>query len=83
MVGDVAVLRSEATALPKCSKQGGWWGLMVVGQSEALAERPDLYFGVVVGGDGGIACAVGKTERGKSACGPITQFAQQKREHCA
>ena len=48
---------------------------MVVGQSEALAERLDLYFGVVVGGDGGIACALEKTERGKSACGPITQFA--------
>ena len=56
---------------------------MVVGQSEALAERPGPNFGVVVGGDGGIACALGKTERGKSACGPITQFAQQKREHCA
>ena len=38
---------------------------MVVGQSEALAERPDLNFGVVVGGDGGIACALGKTEGGK------------------
>ena len=35
---------------------------MVVGQSEALAERPDLNFGVVVGGDGGIACALEKTE---------------------
>ena len=34
--------------------QGGWWGLMVVGQSEASAERLDLYFGVVVGGDGGV-----------------------------
>ncbi len=42
---------------------------MVVGQSEALAERPGPNFGVVVGGDGGIACALGKTERGKSACG--------------
>ena len=31
-------------------------------QSEALAERPDLNFGVVVGGDGGIACALEKTE---------------------
>ena len=49
MVGDVAVLRSVATALPKCSKQGGWWGLMVVGQSEALAERPGLNFRVAVG----------------------------------
>ena len=47
VVGDVAVLRSVATALPKCSKQGGWWGLMVVGQSEAIAERPGPNFGVV------------------------------------
>ena len=30
--------------------------MMVVGQSEALAERPDPNFGVVVGGDGGIEC---------------------------
>ena len=56
VVGDVAVLRSVATALPKCSKQGGWWGLMAVGQSEASAER--LYFqtfnlGWLVGIDGG------------------------------
>ena len=29
---------------------------MVVGQSEASAERPDPYFGAVVGGDGGTAC---------------------------
>ena len=62
---------------------------MVV-RSEAVAERPGQIAGqdrndtgLVVGGDGGIACALGKTERGKSACGPITQFAQQKREHCA
>ena len=47
--GDVAVLRSVATALPKCSKQGGWRGLMVVGQSEALAERAGLNFRVAVG----------------------------------
>ena len=43
-LGTMAV-RSEAVAerhLSECSKQGGWWGLMVVGQSEALAERPDL-----------------------------------------
>ena len=39
---------------------------MVVGQSEALAERPDLNFGVVVGGDGGIACALGKPKGGKA-----------------
>ena len=39
---------------------------MVVAQSEAIAERPDLNFGVVVGGDGGIACALGKTEGGKA-----------------
>lgn len=38
---------------------------MVVAQSEALAERPDLNFGVVVGGDGGIACGLEKTEGGK------------------
>ena len=56
---------------------------MVVGQSEALAERPDLYFGVVVGGDGGIACALEKTERGKSACGPLTREFQQNVKHCA
>ena len=41
--------RSVATALPKYSKRGGWWGLMVVGQSEALAERPGLNFRVAVG----------------------------------
>ena len=40
VVGDVAVLRSLATALPKCSKQGGWWGLMAVGQSGALRSDP-------------------------------------------
>ena len=79
----MAVLRSVATALPKCSKQGGWWGLMVVGQSEALAERPDLNFGVVVGGDGGIACALGKTDWGKSACGLLTREFQQNDKHCA
>ena len=45
----MAVLRSVATDLPKCSKQGGWWGLMVVGQSEAYAERPGLNFRVAVG----------------------------------
>ena len=39
---------------------------MVVGQSEALAERLGPNFGVVVGGDGGIACALGKTEGGKA-----------------
>ena len=39
---------------------------MVVAQSEAIAERPDLNFGVVVGGDGGIACALEKTEGGKA-----------------
>ena len=42
--------------------------MMVVGQSEASAERPDLYFGAVVGGDGGIE-RVGLSRRGKSACG--------------
>ena len=40
--------------------------MMVVAQSEAIAERPDLNFGVVVGGDGGIACALEKTEGGKA-----------------
>ena len=39
---------------------------MVAVQSEALAERPGPNFGVVVGGDGGIACALGKTEGGKA-----------------
>ena len=39
---------------------------MVVAQSEAIAERPDLNFGVVVGGDGGIACGLEKTEGGKA-----------------
>ena len=38
---------------------------MVVDQSEALAERPDLNFGVVVGGDGGIEC-VGSAGGGKA-----------------
>ena len=56
---------------------------MVVAQSEAIAERPDLNFGVVVGGDGGIACALGKTERGKSACGLLTREFQQNDKHCA
>ena len=56
---------------------------MVVGQSEALAERPDLNFGVVVGGDGGIACALGKNRRGKSACGLLTREFQQNDKHCA
>jgi hypothetical protein len=56
---------------------------MVVVQSEALAERPDLNFGVVVGGDGGIACALEKTERGKSACGLLTREFQQNDKHCA
>ena len=43
-------------------------GTMVVDQSEASAERLDLNFGVVAGGDGGIEC-VGLSRRGKSACG--------------
>ena len=35
----------------------GWrLGTMVVDQSEASAERLDLNFGVVAGGDGGIEC---------------------------
>ena len=55
VVGDVAVVRSVATALPKCSKQGGWWGLMAVGQSGAL--RSGLFrtfdIGWLEGVDGG------------------------------
>lgn len=43
---------------------------MVVDQSEALAERPDPNFGVVVGGDGGTACALGKTELGEKRLRP-------------
>ncbi len=56
---------------------------MVVGQSGALRSDLVRILGWLVGGDGGMASALGKTERGESACGPITQFAQQKREHCA
>ena len=40
--------------------------MKVVGQSGALAERPDLYFGVVVGGDGGTACGLEKPIGGKA-----------------
>ena len=43
---------------------------MVVGQSEALAERPDLNFGVVVGGDGGTEC-VGSAGKGEKRLRPI------------
>ena len=43
----MAVLRSVATALPKCSKQGGWWGLMAVGQSGALRSELDRILVVV------------------------------------
>ena len=39
---------------------------MVVGRSEAIAERPDLYFGVVAGGDGGTACGKEKPIGGKA-----------------
>ena len=79
-------VRSEAIAerhLSELSTLGGGGGLMVVAQSEAIAERPDLNFGVVVGGDGGIACALEKTERGKSACGLLTLEFQQNDKHCA
>ena len=55
---------------------------MVVGQSEALAERPDPNFGVVVGGDGGTDVRWGKP-RGKSACGLLTREFQQNDKHCA
>ena len=34
-----------AERLTKLSNKGGWWGLMVVGQSEASAERPDQIAG--------------------------------------
>ena len=63
---------------------------MVVGQSEASAERPDQIAGqarndkgAVVGGDGGMASALGKTDRGKSACGLLTREFQQNDKHCA
>ena len=56
---------------------------MVVGQNEALAERPGSNFGVVVGDDGGIASALGKTDWGKSACGLLTREFQQNDKHCA
>ena len=55
----------------------------MVGRSEAIAERPDPNFGVVVGGDGGTACALGKTDWGKSACGLLTREFQQNDKHCA
>ena len=41
---------------------------MVVGQSEALAERPDLNFRIMVGNDSGIASAFGKIEK---RCNPL------------
>ena len=56
---------------------------MVVGLSEAIAERPDLYFGVVVGGEGGTACGLEKPNWGKSACGLLTREFQQNDKHCA
>ena len=43
---------------------------MVVGRSEAIAERPDLYFGVVVGGDGGMDVR-GKNRKGEKRLRPI------------
>ena len=46
VVGDVAVLRSVATALPKCSKQGGWWGLMVVARAELCGATPFRTFDI-------------------------------------
>ena len=48
-----------------------------------LSDRPELNFGWLVGGDGGIACAMEKTERGKSACGLLTREFQQNEKHCA
>ena len=56
---------------------------MVVGQSGALRSDLVRILGWLVGGDGGIACALEKTERGKSACGPITREFQQNDKHCA
>ena len=63
---------------------------MVVGQSEALAERPDQFAGqarndkgLVVGGDGGTACGWEKPNWGKSACGLLTREFQQNDKHCA
>jgi hypothetical protein len=38
---------------------GGW-------PERSFAERPGLNFGVVVGGDGGIACALEKPKGGKA-----------------
>ena len=61
---------------------------MVVGQSEASAERPDQFAGQarndtgrLVGGDGGTD--VRWRPRGKSACGLITREFQQNDKHCA
>ena len=62
---------------------------MVVGQSEASAERHDQFAGQarndtgwLVGGDGGTACGLEKP-RGKSACGLLTREFQQNDKHCA
>ena len=78
----MAVLRSEATALPKCSKQGGWWGLMVVGQSGALRSDLDRVLGWLVGGDGGMACALEKIE-GEKRLRPTYAGVSAERQHCA
>ena len=54
----------------------------MVGRSEAIAERPDLSFGAVVGGEGGMDVRWEKP-RGKSACGLLTREFQQNDKHCA
>ena len=76
------VVRSEAT--PFRTFDIGWLVGIDGGWLErSFAERPGPNFGVVVGGDGGIACALEKTERGKSACGLLTREFQQNDKHCA
>ena len=62
---------------------------MVVGRSEAIAERPDQIAGQarndtgwLVGGDGGMDVRWEKP-RGKSACGLLTREFQQNDKHCA
>jgi hypothetical protein len=74
-------LKYQLFLLSELSIQGG--GGDDGGTERSFAERPDLNFGVVVGGDGGIACALEKTERGKSACGLLTREFQQNDKHCA
>ena len=62
---------------------------MVVGQSEASAERPDQIAGQARNDTGwwsGVTAArmsEGKTDWGKSACGLLTREFQQNDNHCA